>query len=67
LVFFLSKKFFRNGREFEIGFLIELSNKHTEVLNPCGFSIHALITKAKKNPPKFNKILGCYISHNSTV
>jgi hypothetical protein len=33
---------------------------NSKVLNPCEFSINAYQTKAKKNPPKFDKILGCY-------
>jgi hypothetical protein len=40
-------------------FLIKLLN-NSKVLNPCEFSINISKTKAKKIPPKFDKILGCY-------
>jgi hypothetical protein len=32
-----------------------------KVLNPCEISINTSKSKAKKIPPKFDKILGCYI------
>jgi hypothetical protein len=45
----------------ENSFLIKLSNRLQKVLNPCEFPIISSKTKANKIPPKFDKILGCYI------
>jgi hypothetical protein len=41
-------------------FEIKLINNTQKILIPCEISINALKTKAKKNSPKFDKILGCY-------
>jgi hypothetical protein len=37
---------------------------NSKVLNPCEISINTSKTKAKKIPPKFAKILGCYNNIN---
>jgi hypothetical protein len=49
----------RNNRNFEIVFITKLLN-NSKVLNPCEISINTYKIKAKKIPPKFDKILGCY-------